>query len=134
MKNKKGFTMIELLATIAIMGVLATIAVVSMSKFINHTKDTTYQEFEETLKDSTANYLLYNTGLIPDVGGSYKVMASQLTSEGYLDNLTDPQDKTATCNSNSYIIVKRNSDVDFNMDLDYKVCLICSKYKSSTCS
>ena len=68
--------------------------------------------------------------MIPDVGGSYKVMASQLTSEGYLDNLTDPQDKTATCNSNSYIIVKRNSDVDFNMDLDYKVCLICSKYNS----
>ena len=26
------------------------------------------------------------------------------------------------------------NDVDFNMDLEYKVCLVCSKYKSSTCS
>lgn len=134
MKNKKGFTIIELLATIAIMGVLSTLAVVSMNSVTKHAKNATYQEFEETLKDSTANYLLYNTGLIPDVGGSYKVMASKLTSEGYLDNLTDPQNKTANCNNSSYVIVKRNSDVDFNMDLDYKVCLVCSKYKSSSCS
>ena len=49
------------------MGVLSPLAIVSMSKFINHTKDTTYQEFEETLKDSTTNYLLYNTGLIPEM-------------------------------------------------------------------
>ena len=61
----------------------------------NQQVEVTYQEFEETLKDSTTNYLLYNTGLIPDVGGSYKVMASQLTSEGYLDNLTDPQDNVS---------------------------------------
>ncbi len=134
MKNEKGFTMIELLATITILGVLSTLAVVSMNSVTKHAKNATYQEFEETLKDSTANYLLYNTGLIPDVGGSYKVMASKLTSEGYLDNLTDPQIKTANCNNNSYVIVKRNSDVDFNMDLEYKVCLVCSKYKSSTCS
>lgn len=134
MKNEKGFTMIELLATITILGVLSTLAVVSMNSVTKHAKNATYQEFEETLKDSTANYLLYNTGLIPDVGGSYKVMASKLTSEGYLDNLTDPQNKTANCNNNSYVIVKRNSDVDFNMDLEYKVCLVCSKYKSSTCS
>ena len=134
MKNKKGFTIIELLATITILGVLSTLAVVSMNSVTKHAKNATYQEFEETLKDSTANYLLYNTGLIPDIGGSYKVMASKLTSEGYLDNLTDPQNKTANCNNNSYVIVKRNSDVDFNMDLDYKVCLVCSKYKSSTCS
>ena len=134
MKNKKGFTMIELLATITILGVLSTLAVVSMNSVTKHAKDATYQEFEETLKDSTANYLLYNTGLIPDAGGSYKVMASKLTSEGYLDNLTDPQNKTANCNNSSYVIVKRNSDVDFNMDLDYKVCLVCSKYKSSSCS
>ncbi len=134
MKNEKGFTMIELLATITILGVLSTLAVVSMNSVTKHAKDATYQEFEETLKDSTANYLLYNTGLIPDARGSYKVMASQLTSEGYLDNLTDPQKKTANCNNSSYVIVKRNSDVDFNMDLEYKVCLVCSKYKSSTCS
>lgn len=134
MKNRKGFTIIELLATIAIIGVLSTLAIVSMNSVTKHAKNATYQEFEETLKDSTANYLLYNTGLIPDVGGSYKVMASKLTSEGYLDNLTDPQNKTANCNNNSYVIVKRNSDVDFNMDLDYKVCLVCSKYKSSSCS
>ena len=32
-----------------------------------------------------------------------------------------------------FLIVKRKDNVGFNMDLEYKICLVCSKYKSSSC-
>ena len=39
-----------------------------------------------------------------------------------------------TCNLESYAIVKRNNDTNYNMDIEYSACLKCSGYESPTCS
>ena len=39
-----------------------------------------------------------------------------------------------TCDLNSYVIVKRGSNTNFNMAVDYEACLKCSNYESSACS
>ena len=133
--NKKGFTLIELMASIALLGVLVTIAVVSFSKYLVKTRDTIYKDYEESLKGATTNYLLDHTGLLPainDTNGS-KIIANTLINEGYLESIKDPKNKSLYCNDNSYVIVTRKNDVDFNMNLEYYICLVCSKYKSSSC-
>lgn len=135
MENKKGFTLIELLATITMMGILVSMAVVSMVKYIDKAKETVYKDYEETLKDAAASYYLNNTGLLPRAGSSEKatVTATALIDQGYLDDMRDPKNDSLDCNNASYVTVTRNADVDFNMDLEYRVCLVCSKYKSSSC-
>ena len=60
-------------------------------------------------------------------------MANTLINEGYLESIKDPKNKSLYCNDNSYVIVTRKNDIDFNMDLEYYICLVCSKYKSSSC-
>ena len=133
--NKKGFTMIELMATITLLGIMSTLAVVSVSKYLNKSKKAVYRDYEDTLKNATTNYFLDHTGLLPeinDVRGT-KVLATTLVNEGYLENMKDPKNNSLYCNNSSYVIVTRKDNVGFNMDLEYRVCLVCSKYKSSSC-
>ena len=133
--NKKGFTMIELLATITLMGIIATMAVVAYTKYVDTTRNTVYKDYEKSLEVAATNYFLNNTGLLPSVNNSNgtKVLATTLINEGYLENMKDPKNNSFNCNNNSYVIVTRKDNVGFNMNLEYKVCLVCSKYKSSSC-
>lgn len=133
--NKKGFTMIELMAVITLLGIMTTLAVVSVSKYLNKSKKTVYRDYEDTLKNATTNYFLNHTGLLPEINDARgtKVLATTLINEGYLENMKDPQNGSLYCNENSYVIVTRKDNVGFNMDLEYRVCLVCSKYKSSSC-
>lgn len=133
--NKKGFTMIELMAAITLLGIMSTLAVVSVSKYLNKSKKTVYRDYEDTLKNATTNYFLDHTGLLPEINDASgtKVLATTLINEDYLENMKDPTNKSFNCNNNSYVIVTRKDNVGFNMDLEYRVCLVCSKYKSSSC-
>ena len=133
--NKKGFTMIELMAKITLLGIMLTLAVVSVSKYLNKARNTAYKDYEKTLEGAATNYFLDHTGLLPEINdpNGTKVLATTLVNEGYLENMKDPKNNSLYCNNSSYVIVKRKDNVGFNMDLEYKICLVCSKYKSSSC-
>ena len=132
--NKKGFTMIELLATIVILGILMALVYTSVSKYLSQALDTTYSGFEENIENGVANYLIDHSGYIPDEGESLVVDVDKLVCEGYVESLEDPSRTGKTCNLESYVIVKRNNDTSSNMDLSYEACLVCSNYKSPFCS
>jgi len=131
--NKKGFTLVELLATVTLLGVITSLAVVSYSKYVKKTREAVYNDYEDTLKNASTSYFLNNTGMVPKIGGETKVLATTLVEQNYLESLKDPSNKNITCNNKSYVIVTRKDNVGFNMDLEYKICLVCSKYKSSSC-
>ena len=42
-KNNKGFTLIEILAAIVILGIISTIAVPAVYKYVTKTKDFSYE-------------------------------------------------------------------------------------------
>ncbi len=132
MLNKKAYTIVELLASIVILGLLATLAYMGVSKYFNKALDTTYKNFEENIKTAATNYLLDNSNYIPKKNGSLVIDASKLICDGYLDDLEDPKNESKTCNIDSYVIVKR--DNDNNLDMTYQACLKCSDYQSDICS
>lgn len=133
-KNRNGFTLMETLVVIVILGILLSLAYMSASKYLNSVRQTTYSTFEENIKDGVTNYLIEHTGMIPSEGESLVVDVEKLVCEGYIDSLEDPVSSTKTCNLESYAIVTRNSDTGYNMDIDYEACLVCSSYSSSACS
>ena len=132
--NKKGFSLVELLAVIIILVILVTLGYAAVSSYIGDAHDTTYESFESSLVDGATNYLLEHSGNIPNEGESLVIDTAKLICDGYVDELIDPRDETKTCNLNSYTIVKRNNNSGYNMDLEYTACLKCSDYQSPGCS
>ena len=54
-KKKKGFTLIEVLVVVIIIGIIALIAVPTVSNYIGQAKDTAYTSFEESMKNAAKN-------------------------------------------------------------------------------
>ena len=132
--NRKGFTLIELLVVLVILGILITLAYMGVSQYMKQARDTVYEDFEKNITSGVTNYLIDHSGSIPSVGESLVVDVEKLVCEGYIEDLEDPREASKTCNLESYAIVKRNNDTNYNMDIKYSACLKCSSYESPACS
>ena len=133
--NRKGFTLLELLAVLIILGILMVLAYIGVSQYIRQTNDALYEDYEKNIKVGATNYLIDHTGSIPDIDTTYRIDVSKLICEGYVESLEDPKVDGATCNLESYAIVTRKEDSDNgNMDIEYKACLKCGDYTSSDCN
>ena len=126
--------MLELLAVIIILSILMTIGYMAVSQYLGQAYDATYSDFEENIEAGAANYLIEHTGSIPGEGESIVIDVSKLICDGYVKELQDPMRDGQTCDLNSYVIVKRGNNTNFNMAVDYEACLKCSNYTSPACS
>lgn len=67
--NNKGFTLVEVLATVVILGLVMGIAVYGINGTINNSKNRTEELFVERIKDSIDNYLELNGSLLSESSG-----------------------------------------------------------------
>lgn len=134
-KKKNGFTMIELLAVITIIGILSSVAVSAVTQYMHKAKKQDFEMLEKNLKAEVQNYFVDHSEDIPNIGASKTITAQTLLNDGYLKNLLDPDKNGVNCNliRSKVVVTRRGSAQDFNMTLDYKVCVVCSKMKSKGC-
>ena len=91
MKNK-AFTLIELLAVIIILGILATIAVPTIVGIINNSKEDTLESQIETVTDAAERWGTDNWRKLPET--SCDIDIEFLKTEGYLESSKDVIDPT----------------------------------------
>ena len=87
----KAFTLIELLAVIVILGILATIVVPNIVGIINNSKKDTLNEQKQTVVDAAKRWGTDNVKKLPQ--SSCSLTITKLKAEGYLDiekKVTDP--------------------------------------------
>jgi len=89
-KSKKGFTLIELVVVIAILGILAAILIPVISGFITRANVARDQANARSLYNATAMYLATG-GKIADTTG----LVALGTHEGAIEALFGPADSTA---------------------------------------
>lgn len=129
--NNKGFSLGEIIAVIVIIGVIATIAAPSISKYIGGTKLTTFVAYEDSMEDAAKNAVLDCVGTnsskcdLPEKGETNNIELSYLISEGFIDEIKPP--KGGSCDLNKSFVRVENRG---NLNYKFKVCLYCDDYTS----
>lgn len=99
--SKKGFTMVELLAVIVIIGILAGVGVPAVSKYLKETRLKDYATMEQNSRTAAENYIIDNN---IDVKGKEIIdINTELTETQYLETLVDPVDNSKECGGEVYI-------------------------------
>jgi len=123
-KNNKGFTMIEIIGAVIIMGVLLLLIIPGVSKLMQRFRNDYYEKLELTINESGKDFYSDNKVYLPDgiLEATY-VNVSSLISSKYAESLLDYRGKTCKLeDKKSYTIVVYRG----NGKYDYQTCIDCS--------
>lgn len=113
--KKKGFTIIELLAAIVIVGILASVAVLVINRYILQGHDTVNKQLEKQLVLSAKSYYSDNESNFKNVDENGVIIwYTTLKANDYITN--DLKDSDGNSCSKSYVVFKDNK---------YTSCIIC---------
>src|SRR5574344_1257996 len=83
MKNKRGFTLVELLGLIVILAVIAAITIPTVTGIIKKNKEKAYNATVATIIDASKKWSSDNSSMVSDTEDSYVRLAT--LTEGYID-------------------------------------------------
>lgn len=116
--NKKGFTMVELLAIMVILVIISAVAVPSV---INITKKTeNNDQLYDTIYMAAETYVYNNYddfSSLNSIGGTAQVSVIDLINNNYLKNSIKNPEDNKKFTSDDYILVTRNE----NMTLSFEI-------------
>lgn len=144
--NNKGFTLVELLAMIVILGIIMGIAFVSVNGGFKNAKDKTEDVFVDTIKDAMDMYLTSSeakrlnfskcSNTINKKHGNINVYKAVINFNDVInseyhpitqDDLVNPANDDASCNNAGNIVVNIYRDDDYvyyySIDKDSFGCL-----------
>ena len=122
--NKKGFTLIEILATIVIIAMLAGIATVAYSSLIKQADTTVYETYEDTMYSEAAYKLTMQSENVHFSENKAKLTLNDLEIEPF----KNPEDANDLC-PRSFVEVTQ-SYVGSVLNTEYTVCLVCDSYNT----
>lgn len=116
MKNKKGFTLVELLGVIVILSMIVLVTVPALISTLKGSEEKQIEEFEKSVYLAAESYFQMNSELYPQLGSSGAkayVPISTLIEEGFIkDTLVDPR-TNEKIDSSASILAIQNADGTF---------------------
>ena len=123
MKNNKGFTFVELLAVILMIGILLTIAVPTVTSLLSKGTNDYYHSLEDNMVIATRDYTTdYRTILPRKINDTTTIDLSELVNNQYIDKINDKDGKKCEGKVTIKKIAKNN--------YEYHSCLTCGNYKT----
>ena len=127
-KDKKGFTMVEMLAVVIILALLVGIAVPAISSQLAKFRYNYYNSLETSVLSAGEEYFSDNRFSMPsEILYSNTVSISDLVSGGYISEVADYNGDVCDMD-NSYVVVVRIGEGKY----EYATCLVCNDDAYST--
>lgn len=136
--KRNGFTIIELLATIIIVGVISTIAVFSYNRVIDNSRGKAFKNNEKALRTAADNLLTKCATAIhrqpycedvPDMGETVRIPLDKLIEGQFMKEIVDPYNGGSFCDG--FVDVTNTNGGATN--LEFKTCLECHGKISDYC-
>lgn len=136
--NKRGFTIVELLAVITIIAVLSTIAIFSYNGIIEKSRRDALKDNEKSLRAGAEDLLTHCASTftnpdycvsVPSFEETVRITIDDLVAGNFINKIVDPSNVSNYCDG--YVDVTNVSSG--KTTLEYKVCLKCGHVKSSDC-
>ena len=117
--KKKGFTLIELMAVIVVLGVLSAAVIPVVSDIIKDSAEKAYNMNIDAIKSSAYDWALKNTKLLPKNNNeSVIVYLSELKSSTTIDiDIKNPKTGKVLSNNTSVTITKNGDNYTYNVNL-----------------
>ncbi len=119
--NKKGFSLVELLAAIVILAIMMSLATAAYSRYRQKAKQQGYDTLAQSASDAAAEYAM-------DHQGTYKVSFEELYEQEYISSLQDPGVKEKNCTGNVILNTTTNKEKGSLDTEEYSVNLCCKNY------
>ena len=112
-RNNIGFSLVELLAVVVILGLLAAIGIVATSSLIDRSKQDKMDSQKNTVTMSAQTYMQNNKNLVPKIiGESSIIKVSDLRASNYLTE-DIKNNKGESCMEKSYVRVYKLSNSEY---------------------
>ena len=107
--NNNGFSMIELLAAVTILGILSVLAIGSVQRLLDKSEEEFYSEQENGLIMAAESYYQGNSNKLPkSIGQTEQVPLETLVNSKYIDEIKTKSKKN--CNkATSYVEIIKYS-------------------------
>ena len=105
--KKKGFTLVELIGVLVILGLIATFSVPALTKTMKDSSEKQYNEYLKNITLAAENYFHSETD--GTLNGKYFIKIKTLYDSGYLKKEKNPKTNEDT-NENSTVMISKNED------------------------
>ena len=124
--NKKGFTLIEVLAVIVVLGTISVIFIPNVIKILNDNNLKIYKIKENELLKAAKSYAEYDEDFVSptETDPTRYITMPTLVSKNYMNKILD----TKTGNECSAFVKVTLSNV---YGYEYEACLLCDEYKTN---
>ncbi len=132
MKNRKGFTLIEILAVLIIIGIITMIVIPNVTGYIADTRNSAYHAHERTMEESAKSMTVEciagreNCNL-PKDNNTEEVYLSELQDKEFVQRLQDPGGEGFCSESLSYVRITNTGKGNY----EYHACLYCQNYHTN---
>ncbi|MEK4166906.1 prepilin-type N-terminal cleavage/methylation domain-containing protein [Anoxybacillus sp. FSL W8-0104] len=116
-RNEKGLTLIELLAVIVILGIIAAIAIPSIGGLIDNSKKDAHVANAQQMINAAKIAVTADKSLIPSSGQSKNITLKQLENDGYLETMKDPDNGTYNKEGSFVKITNNNNKLSYSVKL-----------------
>lgn len=126
--NNKGFTLVELLATIILIGVLSVVGIAGTTKYLTQSRNKSYKMMSQSIYEAANNCAVESQCIFPTrASSSVTITTDELISKKYLDVLKNPISSRKDCSGSVKVYIPSGSSVDTEYkDYKYTVNLNCS--------
>ncbi len=129
--NKNGFTLIEILAVIVIMGILSGLGIVSVRAILNKANEKYYESQKKSMLMATKSYVQDNRNSLPKSIGETKIIyLYNLQKKKYIGEVLDRHNNSCSSDKtedDSYVKITKTSKTEYS----YYVYLACGDVDSS---